>query len=71
MIKFFFLNIIKKIWIVQLFINWLEHRQDAKLQKRNELKTTKLNSIPKLDDANVAGLGVIGHDRYGIYLLKG
>ncbi|CAF3151925.1 unnamed protein product, partial [Rotaria sp. Silwood2] len=62
--------IIKKIGIVQLFINWLEHRQDAKLQKQNESKTTKLNGIPKLDDANVAGLGVIGHDRYGIYPLK-
>ncbi|CAF0924131.1 unnamed protein product [Rotaria sordida] len=71
MIKnFFFKDIIKKIGIVQLFINWLEHRQNAKLQKQNESKTTKLNSIPKSDDANVAGLDVIGHDRYVSQLTK-
>ena len=88
-------DVIKKTGIVESVINWLEHRQDAKLQKQSGSKTSKLKGIPKLDDANdagtknsmyctlivtegdsakalaVAGLGVIGRDRYGVYPLKG
>ncbi|CAF0742312.1 unnamed protein product [Rotaria sordida] len=91
----FLKDIIKKTGIVESVINWLEHRQDAKLQKQSGTKTSKLKGIPKLDDANdagtknsqyctlivtegdsakalaVAGLGVIGRDRYGVYPLKG
>ncbi|CAF3762190.1 unnamed protein product [Adineta steineri] len=91
----FFKDIIKKTGIVESVINWLEHKQDAKLQKQSGSKTSKLKGIPKLDDANdagtknsqsctlivtegdsakalaVAGLGVIGRDRYGVYPLKG
>jgi len=91
----FIKDIIKKTGIVESVINWLEHRQDAKLQKQSGTKTSKLRGIPKLDDANdagtknsvfctlivtegdsakalaVAGLGVIGRDRYGVYPLKG
>ncbi|CAF0793170.1 unnamed protein product [Rotaria sordida] len=88
-------DIIKKTGIVESVIDWLEHRQDAKLHKQSGSKTSKLKGIPKLDDANdagtknsinctlivtegdsakalaVAGLGVIGRDRYGVYPLKG
>ncbi|CAF2365861.1 unnamed protein product [Rotaria sp. Silwood2] len=91
----FIKDIIKKTGIVESVINWLEHRQDAKLHKQSGSKTSKLKGIPKLDDANdagtknsinctlivtegdsakalaVAGLGVIGRDRYGVYPLKG
>ncbi|CAF3730269.1 unnamed protein product [Adineta steineri] len=87
--------IIKDTGIVESVINWLEHKQDAKLQKQSGSKTSKLKGIPKLDDANdagtknsqfctlivtegdsakalaVAGLGVIGRDRFGVYPLKG
>jgi DNA topoisomerase-2 len=48
-------DIIKKTGIVESVINWLEHRQDAKLQKQSGSKTSKLKGIPKLDDANDAG----------------
>ncbi|CAF1167473.1 unnamed protein product [Adineta ricciae] len=91
----FFKDVIKKTGIVESVINWLEHKQDAKLHKQSGSKTSKLKGIPKLDDANdagtknsmyctlivtegdsakalaVAGLGVIGRDRYGVYPLKG
>jgi DNA topoisomerase-2 len=91
----FLKDIIKNTGIVESVINWLEHRQDAKLHKQSGSKTSKLKGIPKLDDANdagtknsvnctlivtegdsakalaVAGLGVIGRDRYGVYPLKG
>ncbi|CAF3850431.1 unnamed protein product, partial [Rotaria magnacalcarata] len=91
----FLKDIVKKTGIVESVINWLEHRQDAKLHKQSGTKTSKLKGIPKLDDANdagtknsvnctlivtegdsakalaVAGLGVIGRDRYGVYPLKG
>ena len=51
----FLKDIIKKTGIVESVINWLEHRQDAKLQKQSGSKTSKLKGIPKLDDANDAG----------------
>ena len=51
----FLKEIIKKTGIVEAVINWLEHRQDAKLHKQSGTKTSKLKGIPKLDDANDAG----------------
>jgi len=51
----FLKEIIKKTGVVESVINWLEHRQDAKLQKQSGSKTSKLKGIPKLDDANDAG----------------
>ena len=51
----FIKDIIKKTGVVESVINWLEHRQDAKLQKQSGTKTSKLKGIPKLDDANDAG----------------
>lgn len=47
-------DIIKKTGIVESVINWLEHRQDAKLQKQCGSKTSKLKGIPKWDDDNDA-----------------
>ena len=51
----FLKEIIKKTGIVEAVINWLENKQDAKLQKQSGSKTSKLKGIPKLDDANDAG----------------
>lgn len=51
----FLKEVIKNTGIVESVINWLEHRQDAKLQKQSGSKTSKLKGIPKLDDANDAG----------------
>ena len=48
-------DIIKKTGVVEAVINWLEHKQDAKLHKQSGSKTSKLKGIPKLDDANDAG----------------
>jgi DNA topoisomerase-2 len=51
----FLKEIIKKTGVVESVINWLEHKQDANLQKKSGSKTSKLKGIPKLDDANDAG----------------
>ncbi|CAF4061854.1 unnamed protein product [Rotaria sordida] len=49
-------GIIKKIGIVPLFINWLEHPQDAKLQKQNGMLFDDENLINVLNEFIKASL---------------
>ncbi len=89
---------IKKIFasgIVDQVINLVKLKEQSLLKKSDGKKTTKIQGIPKLEDANwagtkkssqcyliltegdsakalaMAGLAVVGQDRFGVFPLKG
>jgi DNA topoisomerase-2 len=89
---------IKKIFasgIVDQVINLVKLKEQSLLKKTDGKKTTKIQGIPKLEDANwagtkkssqtyliltegdsakalaMAGLAVVGQDRFGVFPLKG
>ena len=91
-----FFNEALKLGIVESIMSWVQFKAQQELNKKcSSRKHTKVNDIPKLDDANeaggknskdctliltegdsaktlvVAGFGVIGRDKYGVFPLRG